>query len=367
MKVGVNYPWMNYGWDFGEGPWGARRAWESTLVDELRALKKLGVHAVRWFLLGDGITYGTGASAPTQDRDRLWQGHPQWRFIPPDRDGTRGIVDDFRVLLACFREANDDGGPAIQLLPVVADFPLFFPGNAESGPFAKPERQGDGPPAGFVKNGRGDIPIDPRKTARYIDHLLAPIVAAAYEPEHRALIHSFDLINEPEWCTDDGRTGPMRTVPYAAMMTFLRACADVVRGRFVPTVGFAEVETLAKWDVRSLGLGLWQFHYYAKPDVIHPAADFATRTILGEFATTTGAPADAAKRLLSGLWRQPGDITWPELGGARGTQDVAARLALLASKGYSESFAWSIHATDKATRWDDAARDAIQRFNSGKN
>jgi hypothetical protein len=366
MKVGVNYPWRNYGWDFGEGPWGMRRAWEATLVDELRALKKLGVHAVRWFLLGDGLTYGTRAAAPTEDRQRLWHGQPQWRFIPPDAAGTRPIVDDFRALLACFRKANDDGGAPIQLLPVVADFHLFFPGNAESGPFAKPEHQGKGPPAGFIKNGRSDLAVDPRKTPLYIDHLLAPLVAVAHEPDHRALIHSFDLMNEPEWCTDDGRKGPMRTVPQAAMMTFLRACADAVRGRFVATVGFAEVETLHKWDVRSLGLGLWQYHYYAKPDVIRAASDFAVRTVVGEFATSTGEPTDATKRVLSGIWRQAGDLTWPELGGTWGDQRVAARLRLLAQKGYSECFAWSIHATDKATRWDDAVRADLAHFTAGK-
>jgi hypothetical protein len=367
MKVGVNYPWMNYGWDFGVGPWGMRRAWEPTLVDELRALKELGVHAVRWFVLGDGLTYGTGAGAPAKDRERLWHGHPQWRFIPPDAEGTRPIIEDFRALLACFRAANDGGGAPIQLMPVVADFPLFFPGNAEVGPFAKPERRGEAsPPAGFVKNGRCDLAIDPRKTALYVEHLLRPLVAAAYEPAYRPLIHSFDVINEPEWCTDEGRSEPMRTVPHAAMMAFLRACVDEVRGRFVPTVGFASVETLRKWDVRSLGLGLWQYHYYAKPDVIRAASDFEVRTVLGEFATKTGAPAEATKRALSGLWRQPGDITWPELGGAWGDQRVAARLGLLAEKGYSECFAWSIHAVDKATRWDDEVRGDLQRFAAGE-
>ncbi len=366
MKVGVNYPWKNYGWDFGVGPWGMRRAWEAELVDELRALRKLGVHAVRWFVLGDGLTYGTGAAAPTEDRDRLWQGHPQWRFIPPEAEGTRAIVEDFRALLECFRKANEGGGAPIQLVPVVADFHLFFPGNAETGPFGKPEHRGKGPPAGFVKNGRSDIPVDPRKTARYVDHLLAPLVAAASEAPYRPLIHSVDLMNEPEWCTDDGRKGPMRTVPHAAMMTFLKACTEAVRGRLLTTVGFAEVETLMKWDVRSLGLDVWQYHYYAKPDVIRAASDFPVRTFVGEFATTTGEPADGTKRMLSGLWRQPGDLTWPELGGTWGDQRVSARLELLAKKGYGECFAWSVHATDKATRWDDEVRGDLQRFAAGK-
>ena len=45
---------------------------------------------------------------------------------------------------------------------------------------------------------------------------------------------------------------------------------------------------------------------------------------------------------------------------------VAARLGLLAEKGYSECFAWSIHAVDKATRWDDEVCGDLQRFAAEK-
>jgi hypothetical protein len=344
-----------------------RRAWEGTLVDELQALKKLGVHAVRWFVLGDGLTYGSGDAAPTEDRRRSWYGHPQWRFIPPDGAGTKPILDDFRVLLECFRAANEGVGAPIQVLPVLVDFHMFFPGNGASGPFGAGSRRREAmPPAGFVKNGRSDLAIDPWKTARYIEHLLAPLVSLASEPRYRPLVHAIDLMNEPEWCTDDGRKTPLRTVPLPAMTAFLRACADVVRGKLPVTVGFAEVETLAKWDVPSLGLDLWQYHYYAKPDRVPVAADFPVRTIVGEFATALGVPVHPVKRAVSGLWRQRGDLTWPELGGAWGDQRVFSRLRHLAKKGYGACFVWSVHAADRATRWDDEVRADIQRFVAGK-
>lgn len=366
MAVGVNLPWWHYGWDFGVGPWGPRRPWEAGLVALLRELRGLGVHAVRWFVLGDGITYGTGDAAPREDPTRRWHGHPAWRFEPPDAAATAPLADDFRALLECFRAASEGGGGAIRVLPVVADFHLFFPGNAEAGPFTAAPRRGAPPPAGFVKNGRADIALDPAKTARYVDHLLAPLVAVASEPRLRPFVHAIDLLNEPEWCTDEGRGDPRRTVPLGAMRAFLRACADAVRGRLPTTVGFAEAETLDRWDVAALGLDLWQFHYYARPAVLRRAADFPVPTVVGEFATASGAPTALLARLRSGLWPVADDRTWRELGGAWGDQRLAARLGLLARKGYRECFVWSVRAADKATRWDDAARTDIRRFVAGE-
>ncbi len=348
MKVGVNLPWKNYGWDLGVGPWAPRRAWEPGLVDALRALRELGVHAVRWFVLGDGLTYGTGDDAPRPDPARAWHGHPQWRFVPPRGDAVRPLLEDFRALLEGFRRAADDGRGAVTLLPVVLDFGMFFQGNHESGPFAK-TAGGPPPPAGFVKNGRVDLAIDPRKTQDFLEHLLAPMVAVAREPALRPFVHSFDLFNEPEWCTDDGRRAPTRTVPLARMIELLRAMRDVVQPHHRATVGFAEHETLHKWPVASLGLSYGQFHYYAKPAMV-PVADGAC-SVVGEFASAPGAAAP------------PGvDRTWPELGGPRGDQRLLRRLQLLEAKGYAEAFVWSCQATDDATRWDDDARADVAAF-----
>lgn len=366
MKVGLNYPWANYGWDFGEGPWGMRRAWEPTLVDELKSLKKLGVHAIRWFVLGDGITWGTRADAPTEDKARQWHGQPQWRFNPPQGAAVAPILEDFRALLTCFQRANDDGGTALQLMPAVLDFHMFFPGNFETGPFKKPGSKGDAPPAGFVKNGRMDAIIDRSKSALYLDHLLRPLVSMMAEAPYRGLIHSVDVFNEPEWCTDDGRSDVRRTVPLARMREFLRECADVVRPHFRPTVGFAEHESLAKWEVDGLGLGLWQYHYYSKPEEIAEAHG-PVPTIVGEFASTTGIPSGVSPTKPLFQWKPiQGDRSWPELGGPWGDQRVGARLALLDKKGYPECFLWSVHATDQATRWDDEVRNDIARFTAGK-
>jgi len=63
--VGINYPWNNYGWDFGKNPYGepANAGWsanEKKLREDLTYLKKSGVEPVRMYLFFDmrtGLLY----------------------------------------------------------------------------------------------------------------------------------------------------------------------------------------------------------------------------------------------------------------------------------------------------------------------
>src|SRR5215470_16715131 len=84
MLVGVNYPWIDYGWDFGDPP----PAWVNTqhvaewrerkreqIVTDFRACAEMGLFAVRWFILADGLSYGVGEAAPKK------VGH-LWAFDP---------------------------------------------------------------------------------------------------------------------------------------------------------------------------------------------------------------------------------------------------------------------------------------------
>ena len=84
MQVGVNYPWFDYGWDFGLGPpaWRGGRStpgWYAEIDNHLRLFQRLGISVVRWFILADGLTYGVGDAAPVPDR--IARGG--WRFDPP--------------------------------------------------------------------------------------------------------------------------------------------------------------------------------------------------------------------------------------------------------------------------------------------
>jgi hypothetical protein len=64
----VNYPWFDYGWDFGPAPPGWRQGrttpfWYDALDGQLRHLEALGISVLRWFILADGLAYGSGVAA----------------------------------------------------------------------------------------------------------------------------------------------------------------------------------------------------------------------------------------------------------------------------------------------------------------
>src|SRR5512135_3215695 len=88
IEVGINYPYFNYGWDFGDTSppppppplgWGSRAAWKQKFTSDRIRFQSLGIKVVRWFILGDGLLYGTGSDVPTQHPTIL----TDWRFNPP--------------------------------------------------------------------------------------------------------------------------------------------------------------------------------------------------------------------------------------------------------------------------------------------
>ena len=58
--LGVNYPWVNYGQDFGRGPGGARGVSTTdtrrAVAQDFERIQAVGVALVRWFLLCDGLS-----------------------------------------------------------------------------------------------------------------------------------------------------------------------------------------------------------------------------------------------------------------------------------------------------------------------
>ncbi len=333
MQVGINYAWRNYAWDFGEPPasdggaaWGARAAWSPTIEEELREFKLLGLAVLRWFLLADGTTYGIGAQRPVPDAQRPGQ----WRFheIPSLSDAW---LDDFaRLLASC--EAQQ-----IQLLPSIIDFHFCFPGVSVAG-------------APLVKCGRADVVVDPHKRRQFFERVVDPIIAVCQR--FPATIYALELINEPEWCTDDASyQSDKKVVPLASMLEFIsEGAARINRAGFRSTVGFAKHPSMKAWDAPGLGLTLHQWHYYCDPEVI-PDNDMASHgpCIVGEFP--------------SARWH-----AWRELGDA---QDTRSRLAHLASKGYDGALLWSANReeekiADPVVEWSERVRDEVAAFIAGR-
>ncbi len=333
MRVGINYPWMNYGWDFGEppikdngAPWGPRAAWRATIDSELRGFRALGLFALRWFILADGMAWGIGDRQPRKDDGILGA----WHFEPPG-PLSPAFVEDFSFLLACCRSAG------MLLLPSLIDFRFCQAGLPVEGTSA------------CVKQGRGEVLLHAEKRHAFLDQVLRPLLAASHP--FRDVIYAWELMNEPEWCTESDDSlidawNPRRIIPQQDMLAFLREGVGLINGAgFVSSVGFNRHATLRAWDSPGLGVTLHQFHYYAStPELPRHTFDPRWPCIVGEFASAPHRP-------------------WPELGDA---QDVFSRLCLIAEHGYPAAFLWSARTMPdpppNAVAWNDATRGDVQRY-----
>src|SRR5215475_4198125 len=120
MLVGVNYPWIDYGWDFGDPP----PAWVGTqhvaewrekkreqIVADFRAFAEMGLFPVRWFILADGLSYGVGEAAPKKVGG-VWVFDP----LPGDHPFHIQLREDFEFVLKTCDELK------IKFAPSLIDF-----------------------------------------------------------------------------------------------------------------------------------------------------------------------------------------------------------------------------------------------------
>ena len=343
MQVGVNYPWFDYGWDFGVGPPGWRGArttprWFDQVDEHLDRLRGLGISVVRWFILGDGLTYGTGTDAPRPDQSS----DTEWRFEPPPLDPE--FMRHFEELLGRFARTATAAAPPIQLLPVLIDFHFCDRGVWPVEEVDSSDLLATRADTGWVKQGRADAILDPEKRTRFLTAVLDPLLrVSARQPD---VIYAWELINEPDWVTQGWYPNPFAhpPIPELAMLGFLDDGKQRIRAAgFKPTIGFGSVRTLRRSGVTA---EINQFHYYPNRRVGLEEHRFDPRFpgIVGEFAT---AETDV----------------WPELNDDG--QTVADRLRLVADRGYSLAIPWSFLAHDRHTAWTEAVEEDIRSFTTG--
>lgn len=364
MRVGVNYPWLHCGWDFGRPPpcYGSRAGHFETIASDLARLAACGVSVVRWFVLADGFVCGTGQHAP----QRRGAGFRFGAELPIEQP----FLDDFERLLVLCASAG------VQLLPVLLDFHWGFPGldrfsddartlrlwdrtpGVEARSRAR-ERSHDTPhgrlqaareraarlPEGYVKGGRRDVFVELATRWRFFDNVLMPLLQLSRR--HASTIYAWELLNEPEWITASSLRArlfsPLPLVPLRTMKSFLREGLALIRAHgFLPTVGFARAATLERWDRPALGLGLNQIHYYPQ-HMFASLHDARFRNgmpcVLGELASDPRRPR-----------------AWPDLPSTH--QQPSARLSLASQLGYQAALLWSYRAEDRATARD---REATER------
>jgi hypothetical protein len=157
----------------------------------------------------------------------------------------------------------------------------------------------------------------------FLDNVVAPLLG---HYSHSPLIHSWDVVNEPEWATrgvgawlEDGGVWP------AEMRAFVREVATMVHDEtdHLVTVGSAT----ARWRglVSDLDLDYYQFHWYDHIDAEAPLERSVAEmgldrpAVLGEF---------------------------PTRGSSR---SVGAILSAARDAGYAGAWAWSALADDEAS------------------
>jgi hypothetical protein len=350
MEVGVNYPWFDYGWDFGRPPDGWRSGqdprWVMQIDHDLELFGRIGISVVRWFILGDGLTYGTSADAPQFD-----PATDQWQFDPPDL--SKEFLADFETLLQKLSSVNSKASRPVLLLPVFVDYKF-----CERGLFAvagsSPETEIT-PATQWVKSGRAQAISDPTKRLRFLQRALQPLLELAAE-SYRNAIYAWDIINEPEWVTNNWNPDAQKTNPVheLAMTGFIEDSKSMIRSfGFKPTIGFNAIETIRKSGVSA---EVNQFHFYSDPDPERQRklekSPFSSEYpgIIGEFATSSSQDY------------------WPDL--EPHPQSVLNRLRFARNQNYGLALPWSFH--DKAhpdshSGWCSQVEQEIECFVFGRN
>lgn len=301
--AGVNYPFINYGWDVGTVPYGGRThggfgSYRHQLRDDFMAFKKAGVDVVRVFLLGD-LRTGMVRSATG---------------LPAGLD--MNVEPDLEALV----EAASASG--VHLLPSLVDF-LAADGSARKDLGNQRWRWSEGEAV--------DVFTDPAHRRAFLDNVLRPVVQFLAHADERqpGLVYAIEIMNEPE-----NALALMTPDRWRELRKFVKQGIDLVHmeaPRIPVTLGSRDPGDLVEFW-RGLNLDLWQFHFYDK------AAEEEGRSL--------DVPAKAL-----GL---PGPVIVGELEGTSATE----KLDLLARNGYAGAFFWSHLGQDGYT----LDLDAIRRW-----
>ena len=374
MDVGVNYPWYSYGYDFGEAPPNWRKTpkvpdWDTEINFDLKYLQDLGISVVRWFILADGLTYGSNQDAPTKGRSQL--GSTRWRFNPPAL--SQLFREDFQCLLEAFARANFQAPQRpIKLLPVLIDYKFCQDGDVVCD-------ANHNPIVGWVKRGRADVVIDKTKRSTFFDNVLEPLLKDS--KVYKNIIYAWDIFNEPEWVTGGWHPKYFRPlcpidqqilcpVDQTDMAKFLKEGIERVSKRgFEATVGFATINTIYKVkDNQSknnvftgIFAGLNQFHHYQETTWTEQRL-----ASLNPPPTPTGSgkcPQWPAM-FIGEFATLPDKDIWPELKWTG--QSVLNRLGLIRDMGYPLALAWRYKTkkddVDKHGAWSTQVADDIECF-----
>lgn len=367
FTLGINYPWLTCGHDFGPRPpaWsGAPPHDWSKLKAEFSQLKALGLDVLRWWVLAGGVNYPVGERAPgfrlplldPRRRAYAWAhtlvAHPGMRpeqllGLGPAPTWPRGSLDAFAAWLEAAQKAG------VQLIPSLLSFEFFLP--------LVPHGRG------VIGRGRGSYALgSPRRIDLFLDAALEPLLeVSASFPDS---VFAWEVINEPDLAArPPGAVGRWWSPPpwaHPAQMSMLieRACRRIARRGLRSTVGFLHprpswLDAGALHTLRRLaadGGYIHQLHHYprdcGRPHLPPASAAAVEPCLLGELATSATDP-----------WRDP-EVRTSEKDPER---YLEARLRLAHERGYAGALLWSVTAQDHHSDFGPGQRAQVRRFAAG--
>jgi hypothetical protein len=155
---------------------------------------------------------------------------------------------------------------------------------------------------------------------------------------HHPAIHSFDVINEPDWVTETMTTDPRRAAwTVADLRAFVGAASRRIHEHSdaLVTLGGGQVRFAKEWDDEAYGLDIVQVHSY--PDVRYPRRD---ETVFGR----TAADFDLSKPLLIG--ECPSDPRRHPEGHLSPAYTLEDYLCLARDGGFYGAWPWSFKGVD---------------------
>jgi hypothetical protein len=282
--AGVNYPWYNYGSDFGSNAWGHHGVSDpgvrSSVSSDFDFLKSKGVQAARWFL------FSNGSAGLAFDQNGLVTGVSPLFY--EDLDAALSIAQ----------------GHGIKLILVLFDFHLIDEAKMVNG---------------VQTGGHAKLITDAKAEDSLFSNALEPILK---KYGGNSNVMAWEVMNEPE----NGIRSllhMMSPVSSDSMHAFAkRAAAAIHSGGGQATLGSFRKGDVSQW--KGVGLDLYQFHYYdymswTFGDVLNaPYSEMGLDKpcILGEFPTK----------------------------GAKFSADTY--LGTMRGDGYAGAFAWSLRAND---------------------
>jgi len=243
FSYGINYAWKNYAGDFGGIAGWAKKGVASdpeTYRAEMRDMAAHGIKVVRWWvwpeLWTDAISFAPDGS--------------------PLPLAQSAIDDGLKAL-----EIADEAG--IRIMFCLFSFDGF-----------RPTRES----YGIQMTGYRDIVIDTNKRKAMMDNIVRPFARALQSSPHRDSLHSWDVINEPEWAMTGANKygdpsglggdsfdpdGDLEHITHDQMEVFLGDTIKVLRAETpeIPvSIGSAALKWASAW--KGMDVDFYQTHIY---------------------------------------------------------------------------------------------------------